>query len=89
MGWKIELSGGAGKALKQIDPPSVHRILRFLHDRVGTTGHPRQLGTSLKGSKLGELWRYRIGDCRAIADLQDEVLTVLVIRIGHRRDVYR
>jgi mRNA interferase RelE/StbE len=50
---------------------------------------PRSLGEALKGSKLGELWKYRVGDYRVIADIQDEVICILVLRIGNRRDVYK
>lgn len=89
MGWKIELSGGADKALSKLDSQVSHRILRFLHDRLARMDDPRQLGKPLKGSRLGHFWRYRVGHYRIIADVQDEVLTVLIVRIGHRRHVYR
>ncbi len=89
MGWKIELSGGAEKALSRLDTAVVRRILRFLHERLATADDPRQLGKSLTGSQLGNYWRYRVGDYRLVADVQDKTLVVLVVRIGHRRDVYR
>lgn len=89
MAWRIELSGGARKALDHLDKPTVHHILRFLHERVASAEHPRALGKPLQGSRIGHLWRYRVGDYRIIADLQDHILTVLVVRIGHRREVYR
>lgn len=89
MGWRIEFSGGASKALRRLDAPVVERILRFLHERLATADDPRQLGKPLTGSQLGNYWRYRVGDYRLVADVQDKVLVVLVVRIGHRRDVYR
>jgi len=89
MGWRIELSSGAGKALDKLDGQASRRILRYLHERVAVADDPRQLGKPLKGSTLGNFWRYRVGDHRVVADIQDEVLTVLVVRIGHRRDIYR
>jgi mRNA interferase RelE/StbE len=89
MAWRIELSSGARKALDHLDKSTVHRLLRFLHERVAPAEHPRTLGKPLQGSRLGNLWRYRVGDYRIIADLQDHTWVVLVVRIGHRREVYR
>jgi mRNA interferase RelE/StbE len=50
---------------------------------------PRAIGEALKGAKLGELWKYRVGDYRIIADIQDRAVVILVVRIGNRRDVYK
>lgn len=63
-------------------------IVRFLHERVEAVVDPRQVGKMLKGD-LGELWRYRLGDYRLICDIQDKVVTVLVLRVRHRKSVYR
>lgn len=59
-----------------------------MEKRVARSDDPRSLGKALSGP-LGDLWRYRIGDCRIICDIQDGVLIVLVLQIGKRRDVYR
>jgi len=64
------------------------RILQFLNDRIAKLEDPRSVGEPLKGSKLGAFWRYRVGDYRIIADIQDDRLRILVVRIGNRRDVY-
>ncbi len=56
--------------------------------RVAALDDPRSLGKALAGP-MGGLWRYRVGDCRVICEIRDRVLRVLVVRIGHRRDVYR
>lgn len=87
--WRIEFSPGARKALRQLDSPAAQRIVIYLEKRVLAAENPRTLGKPLAGSRLGDLWRYRIGDYRVIADLQDETLTVLVVRVAHRREVYR
>jgi mRNA interferase RelE/StbE len=50
---------------------------------------PRSIGEALKGSRLGSLWKYRVGDYRIVADIEDGALLVLVVKIGNRRDVYR
>lgn len=89
MAWSIELSEGAQKALRKLDRGDAQRILRFLHERLSTAEHPRRLGQALKGSELGGLWRYRVGDHRLIAHLEDGRLVVLVVAVGHRREVYR
>ena len=64
------------------------RILAYFRNRVLTAEDPRKLGKALTGDK-GGLWRYRIGDYRAICILEDERLVVLVLELGHRREVYR
>lgn len=89
MAWKIELAPAALKALKQLDPPVARRLLSFLHQRLAPLDDPRSLGAALQGSRFEDLWRYRVGDYRLIARLQDDTLLILVVHIGHRRDVYR
>lgn len=89
MAWKVELSGLAQKNLDQLDPQIARRILAFLFERVEHLDDPRSLGEPLKGSKLGEFWKYRVGDCRIISSLEDGALRVLVVKIGNRREVYR
>lgn len=95
MAWQIELSEGAVKNLKQLDHQNARRILSFLHGRVAQLNDPRSIGEALKGSKLGELWKYRVGDYRIIADIadiadiEDGVMRVLVLKVGNRREVYR
>ena len=88
MVWRIELSTLAQRNLRSLDPQIVERLLRFLHDRVAKLDDPRVIGQALKGSALGEFWKYRVGDYRIISRIEDGALRVLVIRIGHRKDVY-
>ena len=64
-------------------------ILAFLHGRATKLDHPRSIGEALKGSRLGEFWKYRVGDYRVIVHLENRALVVFVVRIGNRRDVYR
>lgn len=89
MAWKIELSSQAQKDLDQLDPQIARRILKFLSERVARLDDPRAIGEALKGSRLGEFWKYRVGDYRLIASIEDGRLTVLIVRIGNRREVYR
>ena len=89
MVWRINLEKGAKKDLANLDKPAARRIIKFLNDRISNLDNPRSIGESLKGSRLGAFWKYRIGTYRIIASIEDNTLTILVIRIGHRRDVYR
>jgi mRNA interferase RelE/StbE len=89
MGWKISFDPAAAAELGKIDPPVARRILSFLHDRLALLDNPRSIGEPLKGSKLGAFWKYRVGDWRIIASLEDSELCILVVRLGNRRDVYR
>ena len=50
---------------------------------------PRSIGEALKGSRLGDFWKYRVGDYRIIASIEDSALRVLVVKVGHRSGVYR
>lgn len=89
MGWTVELDHAAVRDLRKLDRTAARRILAFLHGRVVALDDPRSIGEALKGSKLGEFWKYRVGDYRVIARVEDEVLRVLVVRIGNRRNVYQ
>ncbi len=87
--WRIEYSDTAKKALSKLDKHAAVRITSFLADRVLALANPRDLGAALTGSRLGNFWRYRVGDYRIVCDLRDGVLRVLVLDIGHRREIYR
>ena len=89
MGWRIEFHPQAEKELAKLDREVARKIIRFLQERVAQLEDPRSLGEALKGPELGRFWKYRMGDYRLICDIQDQRVTILVIRIGHRRDVYR
>lgn len=89
MVWTIEIESAAERELKKLDPQIVKRILLFLHERVASLDDPRAIGEALKGSKLGSYWKYRVGDYRIISRIEDEVLCVIVVKIGNRSEVYR
>ena len=89
MAWRIEVADSAAKQLRKLDPPIAKRILTFLHERLQPLDNPRMLGEALRGGDLGRLWKYRVGDWRIIASIEDEVATVLIVRIGNRREIYR
>lgn len=89
MVWRVELDPAAERELAKLDQSVARRILKFLHDRVAILDDPRSIGQALKGSRLGEFWKHRVGDYRVISHIEDSALRVLVIRIAHRRKVYR
>ncbi len=64
-------------------------LTTFLHKRVSIIEDPRSIGEALKGSRLGEFWKYRVGDYRIISHIEDGALRILVVKIGNRREVYR
>ena len=89
MVWAIEFDEAAKKELAKLDPQVARRLLDFLTQRVISLKDPRSFGQALKGSKLGEFWKYRVGDFRIIAKIQDQKMIILVLRIGNRREIYR
>ena len=71
-----------------MDKPVAQRLINFLHDRLEKIEDPRSIGQALKGSELGEFWKYRVGDYRLVAQIEDGVMRILVIKIGNRKEVY-
>lgn len=89
MAWRIDFDRAAVRELDALDPQIARRILTFLHGRVSKLDDPRSIGEALKLSRLGEYWKYRVGDYRIIAKIEDSALVILVVRVGNRREVYR
>jgi mRNA interferase RelE/StbE len=56
---------------------------------VAKLDDPRSIGAALKGSVLGNFWKYRVGDYRIIADIEDKVLRIYAVEIGNRKEVFR
>nr|MDK8532746.1 type II toxin-antitoxin system RelE/ParE family toxin [Gleimia europaea] len=87
MAWTIRVSKDALKQLRKIDRADSKRILNYM-EQISRLGNPHARGKALTGN-FGGLWRYRVGDYRVICDVQSDVLTILVLRVGHRREVYK
>ena len=87
MSWDYELTERAIKQLKELGKPEQKRIFKFLDERILGKDDPREIGKALSGDYSG-LWRYRVGDYRIVCELKDKVFRVLVVRIGHRKDIY-
>jgi mRNA interferase RelE/StbE len=89
MAWRIEFERNAARELERLGPQAAQRILKFLHQRVALRDDPRSVGQALHGPRLGEFWKYRIGEYRVIARIEDGEVRILGVRVGNRREVYR
>ena len=88
MAWAIEFDTAAQRELNKLDPAIARRILKFLLERVAKLDDPRRIGERLQG-QLHHLWKYRVGDYRVLCTFKHEILVVLVLEIGHRREIYK
>jgi len=88
MAWRVEFLPKAERELERLPRPVRDRILVFLRDRLAPRKDPRGMGEALRGPQLGKYWKYRVGDYRIICDIRDDRILILVVRIGHRREVY-
>ncbi len=89
MAYGVELAESADRELGKLGLQQRNRILKFLRERVAKLADPRAIGEALHGSRLGEFWKYRVGDYWLICKIEDDRSLVLVLRVGHRREVYR
>ncbi len=85
--WTVEFDEAAAKELRKIDRQIQHEILRYFRERIATDEDPRRFGKSLSRDFAG-LWRYRVRNYRMICNIEDDTLVVLVLRVGHRKEVY-
>jgi mRNA interferase RelE/StbE len=88
LAWTIEYADTAKVQLRKLDKQTARRILDFMDERIAETENPRHTGKALTGPH-GGFWRYLVGDCRVICDIQDGALCVLVVQVGNRREIYR
>jgi mRNA interferase RelE/StbE len=89
LAWQIEIDEAAKKELGKLDPQVARRVIQFLQTRLQSLKNPRSIGQALKGSGLGDFWKYRLGDIRIIASIEDHRLVILVLRVGNRKEIYR
>lgn len=88
MVWKIEFEPPAAKELKRLGNVTAARILKFLYRRIAPLENPRVIGEALHGN-LRAYWKYRVGDYRIIASIDDQSVRILVLQIGNRREIYK
>ena len=86
MAWQIKFIPKIEKQLRKIPIQDVKKIFNFLKKEV--VQNPRSRGKPLKG-QLREFWRYRVGDYRILVKIKDDQSIVLVVKIRHRKDIYR
>ena len=87
MVWQVEFSDVVDRQLSKLDKNIRHRIINWLEHRLSGCSNPRLWGKALSGSE-NEKWRYRIGDYRVLCLIKDHIVTVEVVKIGHRKEVY-
>lgn len=85
--WTVEWDDRARKELRKLDSSIQKEILNYLRMRIAESEDPCSFGKALSGNKTG-LWRYRVGDYRLVCKIEDHTLVVLVIGVGHRKEVY-
>ena len=86
--WQVEFDRAAARDLRKLGLDAERRVLGYLRERIAGSDDPRRFGHALVGARKG-LWRYRVGDYRVIAAIEDDRFVVLVVAIGHRPEVYR
>jgi mRNA interferase RelE/StbE len=86
--WRVEFDRAAARDLRKLGAQAERLILRYLRERIAGSSDPRRFGHALTGDLKG-LWRYRVGDYRIVASIEDDRFVVLVVTVGHRREVYR
>jgi len=84
--WKVELDDRARQELRKLDPSAQREILAYLRRRIAADEDPRRFGKQLRG-ELAALWRYRVATYRLICSLEDLAITVVALRVGHRRAI--
>ncbi len=87
MNYHVEFSAKAKKSLKKMDKFTASMILGWIRKNLEGCENPRQHGKGLVANHSGE-WRYRIGDYRLIAEIEDDKVIILMLNIGHRKEIY-
>ena len=87
--WELKIDPDAAEDLRNLDGSVRKRIKKFIDEWLSTLENPRSIGEALKGSRLGDLWKYRVGDYRIFARIDDHSVTIVIVKVGHRKEVYR
>jgi mRNA interferase RelE/StbE len=88
MTWTIKYLKSIQKDIRKIDKAEKKRIKDYLETQIAQSENPRNFGKVLKGSHSA-FWWYRVGFYRIICEIDDRAVTILTVRIGHRKDVYK
>ena len=87
MKYKVEFSKRAKKQLEKLDKQIASLILGWIRKKLDGCSNPRIYGKSLLGDK-SDLWRYRIGSYRLLCKIEDKKVTILILEVGHRKNIY-
>ena len=85
--WNVDFGERARKELRKLDRQAQQEILKYFRERIASEEDPRRFGKPLSGNMTG-LWRYRVRNYRMICSIEDDKLIVLVLRVGHRKEIY-
>jgi mRNA interferase RelE/StbE len=85
--WRVEFHRAAVRDLRKLGAEAESRVVHYLRERIASSENPRRLGHALTGDRKG-LSRSRVGDYRIVAAIEDDRFVVLVVRVGHRREIY-
>ncbi len=88
MKYTVDYDKKADKQLRKMDTSESEKIYDWIDENLEGCENPRAYGKPLKGNRKG-YWRYRVGDYRIIADIQDNKVLILVTEVGHRREIYK
>ncbi len=87
MKYSVVFSTRAKKNLKKLDKHIAKQITAWLRENLEGCEDPRAHGKALTANRSGQ-WRYRVGDYRILAEIQDDTVLILLLDIGHRREIY-
>ena len=88
MNWDYRISRKALKHIQKLGKPASRQLFQYLDEKISGAENPRQWDKELKG-ELKNLWSFRSGDYRILCQLEDQILIVLVIAVGHRKTIYK
>lgn len=86
--YKVEFTKKAIKNLSKLDKKNAKLIMSWISKNLVDCENPRQYGKDLKGDKKG-IWRYRVGDYRILANIQDDKVIIMLLEIGYRKEIYK
>ena len=88
MTYHVEFTARALKELKKLDKQTAALILGWIRKNLEGCDNPRAHGKGLTANRSGE-WRYRVGNYRLLAEIQDGKLVILMLTVGHRSEIYK
>ena len=86
--YELKYEARAVKQIKKLDPATRKLIKSWIEKNLLNTDNPRQHGKGLTGG-LSQYWRYRVGDYRILAEINDTEIVIIIVEVGHRREIYR